>query len=42
MRIWVLSLLSILAFLAQPAAAATSPSLVNLERQLEYIASAKG
>ena len=42
MRVWVLSFLSILAFLAQPAAAATSPSLINLERQLEYIASAKG
>lgn len=42
MRIWMLSLLSILGLLAQPALAATSPSLVNLERQLEYIASAKG
>ncbi len=42
MRFWTLSLLSILAFLAQPAAAATSPSLVDLERQLDYIASAKG
>lgn len=42
MRVWMLSLLSILAFLAQPAAAATSPSLVNLERQLEFIASSKG
>ena len=42
MRVWVLSFLSILAFLAQPAGAATSPGLVSLERQLEYIASAKG
>jgi beta-lactamase class A len=42
MRVWLLSLLSILAFLAQSAAAATSPSLVNLERQLDFITSAKG
>ena len=42
MRVWMLSLLSIMGFLAQPALAATSPSLVHLERQLEYIASAKG
>lgn len=42
MRIWLLSLLSILAFAVQPAAAATSPSLVNLERQLDYLAASKG
>lgn len=42
MRFWMLPLLSILGFLAQPASAATSPSLINLERQLDYIASAKG
>ena len=42
MRAWLLPFLSILAFAAQPVAAATSPSLVNLERQLEYIAAAKG
>ena len=42
MRVWMLSLLSILGFLAQPAVAVTSPSLLSLERQLEYIAAAKG
>jgi beta-lactamase class A len=31
--------LSLLAFLAQPAAAASSPSLTNLEQQLSYLAS---
>ncbi|MEO7601678.1 MAG: serine hydrolase, partial [Sphingomicrobium sp.] len=42
MRVWLLPLLSILAFFAQPAAAATSPSLVNLERQLDYMVASKG
>src|SRR5437763_2440827 len=34
-------LLSLLAFAAQPAAAASSPSLNNLEQQLSYLVSAK-
>ena len=42
MRAWLLPLFAILAFFAQPVAAATSPSLVQLERQLDYIAAAKG
>lgn len=42
MRFWLLPLLSILAFTAQPSVAATSPNLVSLERQLDYIASSKG
>jgi beta-lactamase class A len=42
MRYWLLPLLSILALCAQPAVAATSPSLVNLERQLDYLVASKG
>jgi beta-lactamase class A len=34
-------LLSLLAFVAQPAAAASSPSLANLEQQLSYLVSGK-
>ncbi len=42
MRAWLLPLFAILAFFAQPLAAATSPSLLQLERQLDYIAASKG
>ena len=42
MRAWLLPFFAILAFFTQPVAAATSPSLVQLERQLDYIAAAKG
>ena len=42
MRAWLLPFFAILAFLAQPLAAATSPSLLQLERQLDYIAASKG
>ena len=42
MRARMLPFFAILAFFAQPLAAATSPSLVQLERQLDYIAAAKG
>ena len=34
-------LLSVLAFAAQPAAAASSPSLTSLERQLSFLAAGK-
>jgi beta-lactamase class A len=40
MRFWAI-LLSLLAFVAQPAAAATSPSMSSLEQQLSYLVAGK-
>ena len=40
MRSWAI-LLSLLAFAAQPAAAASSPSLLSLEQQLSYLVAGK-
>jgi beta-lactamase class A len=41
MRVVALLLLTLLAFVAQPAAAASSPNLVNLEQQLSYMVAGK-